>query len=104
MVKLLTTHRSITGAPGDGKVRSSREIGDYWSTEASAGGLETQLGWRSGASHAAQERKNVRTIMVTGKRVDLGLFKGTDLEDLKGLFEGSGKGMRHIKIHKVEDN
>ncbi len=70
----------------------------------SAGGLETQLGWRSGASHAALKRKNVRNIMVTGKRVDLGLFKGTDLEDLKGLFEGSGKGMRHIKIHKVEDN
>ena len=46
---------------------------------------------------------NVCNIMVTGKWVDLGFFRGVDLKDAKGLLEGSGKGMRHVKVHKVED-
>ncbi len=46
---------------------------------------------------------NVCNIMVTGKWVDLGFFRGVDLKNSKGLLEGSGKGMRHIKIHRLED-
>ena len=46
---------------------------------------------------------NICNIMVTGKWVDLGFFRGVDLKDTKGLLEGSGKGMRHIKIHRLED-
>ncbi len=47
--------------------------------------------------------ENVCNIMVTRAWVDLGFFRGVDLDDPKGLLEGSGKGMRHIKIHKLED-
>ena len=47
--------------------------------------------------------KNVCNIMVTGKWVDLGFFQGFDLKDPKGLLEGSGKEMRHIKVRKPED-
>ena len=46
---------------------------------------------------------NICNIMVTGKWVDLGFFRGVDLKDTKGLLEGSGKGMKHIKIHRLED-
>lgn len=46
---------------------------------------------------------NICYIMVTGKWVDLGFFRGVDLKDTKGLLEGSGKGRRHIKIHRLED-
>jgi hypothetical protein len=30
-------------------------------------------------------------------------YKGTLLTDPQGLLEGSGKAMRHLKIHKLED-
>ncbi len=46
---------------------------------------------------------DVCNIMVTGKWVDLGFFHCVDLDDLNGLLEGSGKGMRHVKIHTVKD-
>ena len=46
---------------------------------------------------------NVCNIMVTGSWVDLGFFRGVDLKDPKGLLEGSGRGMRHVKVHKAED-
>src|SRR5712692_2937015 len=47
--------------------------------------------------------ENVCSIMVTRAWVDLSFFRGVDLDDPKGLLEGSGKIMRHIKIHKLED-
>lgn len=46
---------------------------------------------------------SICNIMITGKWADLGFFRGVDLKDPKGLLEGSGKGMRHIKIPRVED-
>ena len=46
---------------------------------------------------------DVCNIVVTGKWVDLGFFRGVDLKNSKGLLEGNGKGMRHIKIHRLED-
>lgn len=35
--------------------------------------------------------------------VNLGFFKGTDLPDPEGILEGTGKKLRHIKIHSTED-
>jgi hypothetical protein len=35
--------------------------------------------------------------------LNLGFFKATSLSDPKKLFEGTGKGMRHIKIAKEKD-
>lgn len=37
------------------------------------------------------------------KHVALGFYKGHLLEDQKGLLEGEGIEMRHIKFHKLED-
>lgn len=34
--------------------------------------------------------------------MNLGFFKATQLEDPKKLFEGTGKGMRHIKLYNPE--
>ena len=42
-------------------------------------------------------------ISVMTYWVNLGFFRGTELKDPKGLLEGTGKGMRHIKVHKVGD-
>jgi hypothetical protein len=37
------------------------------------------------------------------KHVALGFYKGHLLEDEKGLLEGEGNEMRHIKLFKLED-
>ena len=35
--------------------------------------------------------------------VNLGFFRGSILSDPNGLLEGTGKNMRHVKIHSMED-
>ena len=37
------------------------------------------------------------------KHVNLGFFYGSDLDDPKGLLEGSGKELRHIKLWSLDD-
>ena len=34
--------------------------------------------------------------------VSLGFFKATSLDDPSGLLEGTGKSMRHVKVHSPE--
>jgi hypothetical protein len=46
--------------------------------------------------------KDVCNIMVTRAWVDLGFFRGVDLDDPRKLLEGSGKGMRHVKFHDLD--
>jgi hypothetical protein len=35
--------------------------------------------------------------------VNLGFYRGTSLPDPVGLLEGTGKGLRHVKIRSLED-
>ena len=42
-------------------------------------------------------------VSVHKKHVNLGFFRGVDLNDPDRLLEGSGKQMRHIKIRSAED-
>ena len=42
-------------------------------------------------------------IMPHKKWINLGFYKGAILTDENGLLEGTGKKMRHIKIHSMED-
>lgn len=42
-------------------------------------------------------------ILPHTKWVNLGFYKGIDLPDPDGLLEGTGKKLRHIKIHSVAD-
>jgi hypothetical protein len=35
--------------------------------------------------------------------INFGFFRAVELDDPKGLFEGTGKGMRHIKIQTSKD-
>lgn len=46
---------------------------------------------------------NVCWILAYDDHVDFGFFHGTSLDDPKGLLEGTGKGLRHVKIWKPED-
>lgn len=42
-------------------------------------------------------------ILPYKKWVNLGFYKGVDLDDPSGLLEGTGKNMRHVKIRSMED-
>jgi hypothetical protein len=35
--------------------------------------------------------------------VNLGLLDGAELPDPQGIMEGTGKRLRHVKLHKLED-
>ncbi len=42
-------------------------------------------------------------FMVNKNHVTFGFYRGTSLDDPKGLLEGTGKNLRHVKVRKVED-
>jgi hypothetical protein len=42
-------------------------------------------------------------ILPHAKWVNLGFYKGADLDDPDGLLEGTGAKLRHIKVHSLED-
>jgi len=65
---------------------------------ATAPSLREEIKW--GMPWYSKE-EYVVCLMSTGKRVNLGFWRGVDLPDPKGLLEGSGKGMRHVKLPEV---
>jgi hypothetical protein len=46
---------------------------------------------------------NVCAIMALKNHVNLAFFRGAELTDAQALLEGTGKGMRHIKIRYAKD-
>jgi len=42
-------------------------------------------------------------FMVATKHITFGFPRGTSLTDPRGLLEGTGKNMRHVKLRKLED-
>lgn len=48
-------------------------------------------------------RSNVCWIISYRDHVDFGFFRGTELPDPKGILEGTGKGLRHVKIYRRDD-
>jgi hypothetical protein len=48
-------------------------------------------------------RKDVCGIYASSDHVNLSFTEGATLKDPKKLLEGTGKGIRHIKIAQVED-
>jgi hypothetical protein len=49
--------------------------------------------------------KNIAFVYTYGKvsYINFGFFKATSLKDPKGLFQGTGKSMRHVKIYSRKD-
>lgn len=48
-------------------------------------------------------KKDVCGIYPSSDHVNLSFLQGSTLRDPKGLLEGTGKEMRHIKVFRVED-
>ena len=47
--------------------------------------------------------KDVCWVLVYAEHVDFGFHQGASLKDPKGLLEGTGKRLRHVKIHDGGD-
>jgi hypothetical protein len=43
------------------------------------------------------------TVYPAGDHINFGFMRGAELDDPDGLFEGTGKGMRHIKLYDVSE-
>ena len=43
------------------------------------------------------------TVYTAGGHINFGLSRGAEMDDPGGLLEGTGKGMRHVKIHVMAD-
>ncbi len=62
--------------------------------------LKEQIKWRN----ITYTRKgNVCWIILYRDHTDFGFFKGTSLSDPHGVLEGTGKGLRHVKIRALAD-
>ena len=47
--------------------------------------------------------KNFTWIQANKNHVTFGLYNANELQDPKGLLEGGGKGLRHVKIRELDD-
>ena len=57
-----------------------------------------------GWGNIVYERKGIFCYIGPQKSwVNLGFYRGVDLPDPEGLLEGTGKGLRHVKVKKAED-
>lgn len=46
---------------------------------------------------------NIAAIAPHAEHVNLQFYKGTSLRDPDGLLEGTGKELRHVKLHQAKD-
>ena len=42
-------------------------------------------------------------LAAAGDHANLGFYRGIELDDPKGLLEGEGKKLRHIKVYRTEE-
>jgi hypothetical protein len=57
-------------------------------------------------SYGVGERKMIdgyAYVMPHAKHVNLGFYEGAQLPDPAGLLEGTGKGLRHVKVRSLAD-
>lgn len=62
--------------------------------------LQESVKW---GNPAYTKNGNVCYIAQAGDHMNLGFFQGAKLTDPEGHIEGTGKGMRHIKIRSLDD-
>ena len=62
--------------------------------------LNESLKWKQ---PVYSKKGDICYIFPTGGHVNLGFYRAIELKDPKGLLEGTGKKLRHIKIRSLED-
>ncbi|HLF07077.1 MAG TPA: DUF1801 domain-containing protein [Thermoplasmata archaeon] len=64
-------------------------------------GLEERIMWSQPVFTSGKEK--VVFLYVAGDHVNFGFFRATEVKDPKKRLEGTGKGMRHVKIRGEAD-
>jgi hypothetical protein len=64
--------------------------------------LEESVKWGNGC-WLNEKKRWVAYVYSADDYVQFGFFAGSSLKDPKGLLEGSGQYVRHIKVHKTTD-
>ena len=65
-----------------------------------APGVEEQVKW----GQPCYLKNGMICYLAAGKGyIRFGFWRGVDLKDLNGLLEGTGKGMRHVKVRSLDD-
>jgi hypothetical protein len=63
-------------------------------------GLDEVIKW----GHLVYEgERMICSIMVHKKHINLQIWRGNEIEDPRNLLEGTGKSMRHVKVHSPEE-
>jgi len=63
--------------------------------------LEEKIMW--GQPVFVRGKEKVAFVHCIGDHVNFGLFRATEVDDPKGRLEGTGKGMRHVKVLTAKD-
>lgn len=69
-----------------------------WFTEIKNCGTDVDAIFHDGYPIACVSEAPFAYVNIFSAHINLGFFYGADLPDTKGLLEGSGKRMRHIKL------
>jgi len=64
-------------------------------------GIEEKVMWSQPVF--AKGKEKVVFLYVAGDHVNFGFFRATEMKDAKKRLEGTGKGMRHVKIRGEAD-
>ena len=63
-------------------------------------GLRETIKW---GNPTYEKRGNVCYIAQAGDHMNFGFYKGAALSNPNGIIEGTGKGLRHIKVRSMDD-
>ena len=86
-----------------GKPEELQAIASKWFKVISSCGPDVQEIFHDGHPIGCVENAPFTYVNAFSKHVNVGFFYGMDLPDEKGLLEGSGKRMRHIKLKPGEE-
>ena len=76
-----------------------RTIAKHWFARMRRCGLDVRELMHDGCPVACVEDAPFAYVNTFKSHVNVGFFRGAALEDADGLLEGSGKRMRHVKLH-----
>ena len=65
--------------------------------------LQESVKWGNGCWVGGEENTPVAYVYSDVEYVQFGFFRGSALKDPRGLLEGKGQYVRHIKVHKPSD-
>lgn len=103
MAALLTFTGSMDWDPAiqaffDGRPAELVAIARHWFTQMRASGPDVKELFHDGCAVALVDDAPFAQVGIAKAHVNVGFFQGASLRDPKGLLEGTGRFMRHVKL------